>query len=299
MDVSGKRQVCKDLGVFDSVDGDVWEKLYQTTITPKYRKGTRNFTTKVTGKAIVSSPTVFIIPRVRGGPSYKLTPLEGIDDNEAVQYCPISKGFPMQDVSSFTLGPVVGEGLCVVNAAFSKVIYLQHLIGGRVDYRRKNFWRPQNTRSVEYVDEILIVDGVKHQPIDWLTNNRDLWEKNWEEWRRSIALCSEGSFHWGDGMGPVITYKTPKGSKVEFEGFVDWKYNSYINPARELIPLTREYKFMRSLIDKNIPIALLHPMGSSGNEERPMTKEQLRELFDDPYEMSCMPFVVAYMLLSD
>lgn len=45
----------------------------------------------------------------------------------------------MQGVSSFSLGPVVGEGLVVVNAAFSKVIYLQHLIGGIVNYKRKNF----------------------------------------------------------------------------------------------------------------------------------------------------------------
>lgn len=81
---------------------------------------------------------IYFIPRERGGPSYKSVPLEGVI-NDDVQYCPISKGYPMQDVSSFTLGPIVGEGLCLVNSAFSKSICIMHIEGGgKVDLKRKN-----------------------------------------------------------------------------------------------------------------------------------------------------------------
>jgi len=72
---------------------------------------------------------IYVVPRIKTRPSYLSIPLIGVDIN-SVQYCPISKGFPMQDVSSFTLGPIVGEGLCLVNAAFSKSICIAHIEGG-------------------------------------------------------------------------------------------------------------------------------------------------------------------------
>lgn len=98
-------------------------------------------------------------------------------------------------------------------------------------------------------------------------------------------------------MGPVITYATPKDSDEPFQSFVDWKFNSYINPGLELIVRTREYEFMMKLMDECIPIALVHPKGDTHDEEEPQTLDKLVDFFNDPYEMSCMPYVVAYSLL--
>lgn len=99
-------------------------------------------------------------------------------------------------------------------------------------------------------------------------------------------------------MGPIITYKSPKGSDKEFDDFVEWKYHSYINPALELIPLTREFKFMKNIIEIGIPLGLVHPMGHSGDIIKEITKEELITLFEDSTGMSCMPYVVAYSLLN-
>ena len=62
----------------------------------KYAKGTRNFSTKFIGNAWTgeSQPPIFLVPRVRGGASYKSIPLQSVQSDDVV-YCPISKGFSM------------------------------------------------------------------------------------------------------------------------------------------------------------------------------------------------------------
>src|SRR5665647_177287 len=141
--ISSHRQVYGDLTLLDRMDPEEWERAYQATMDPKYKKGGRNYSTKIHGKKWTGEggPPIFLIPRERGGPSYKQINLEGCESTD-LQFCPISKGFGMQDVSSFTLGPVIGEGLCVVNASFSKVIAVHHIEGGGVlNLTRKNLWK--------------------------------------------------------------------------------------------------------------------------------------------------------------
>ena len=176
-------RIIADLSLFDSDDPLVWERAYEQTMEKKYAKGSRNFGRTIHGTPC-KDPQIFLIPRVRGGPSYKKNDLQGTDPSE-LQYCPISKGFSMQNVSSFTLGPIIGEGLCLVNAAFSKCICIGHLEGGgKVDLKRKNFWKSSKhpIRKIKIKNNILVVDNISYYNLyKWLQNNEDLWYQEWEE----------------------------------------------------------------------------------------------------------------------
>jgi hypothetical protein len=204
----------------------------------------------------------------------------------------------MNDVSSFSLGPVIGHGLCVVNAAFSKSICVMHLEGGKVDLKRRNFWKSKRDRKINIIDEEnFIVDGKNFNIKKWLKDNKDLWFPEWTIWRKSVALCSDGDFHWckltNGEYSPTLFYY----NKGKYLDFVTWKKECYIKPAYELIKQTTVYKFLVEIYTVHkIPLGLVHPMARS-NENRPITKSFIKELFDSETEMSCMPFVVAGLLL--
>ncbi len=216
----------------------------------------------------------------------------------------------MQDVSSFTLGPVVGEGLCVVNAAFSKSICIFHIEGGgKVDLKRKRFWarskKPlrrinlyvsaeETTRAGQLILEI---DDELHDAFEWLENNKDVWFEEFDKWRKCVALCSTGDFHWcniGTGdRGTTIGYYVDE----EIVDFVTWKKKAYIAPAYELIPKTPVYTFLMEVWDrKKIPLGLVHPK-ARGDAEEPITTKYIRDMYDSDEEMCCMPYVVAGFLL--
>jgi len=301
---AGTNRIVGDINLFDSTDPIVWEMMYQMTMDQKYKKNTRNFTTKISGKPYSSIngelPPIYLIPRERGGPSFKETNLKGVNP-EDVQYCCISKGYPMQDLSSFTLGPIVGEGLCLVNAAFSKSICIMHIEGGGVfDLGRKNFWKPAKKplrNIIQINDNLISVDGKQYNIFEWLKNNEKEWLSQWELWRKSIALCSLGDFHWtrlsnGDDS-TTVAYRY----KEKYIDFLEWKKECYIKPAYELIPQTKVYQFLvKARTEDKVVLGLVHPMGRN-DEEKPITKEFITDLFNSEYEMSCMPFVVAGILL--
>jgi hypothetical protein len=304
------KRLVADLTLFDTKDEDEWEAMYEAVLNPKYQKNIRNFSKKVTGTKITKLPNfknvpIYLIPRERGGESYKNCNPVGCEP-EDLFYAPISKGFSMNDVSSFSLGPVIGHGLCVVNAAFSKSICIMHLEGGSVDLKRKNFWKPKkervitliaNENSVGYPTEFLI-DGKQYNIKQWLKDNKELWFPEWNVWRKSIALCSDGDFHWckmtNGEYSPTLFYY----NKGKYLDFVTWKKECYIKPAYELIKETSVYKFLYEIYTiHKIPLGLVHPMARS-NENRPITKKFIKDLFDSTEEMSCMPFVVAGVLLN-
>lgn len=296
------------LHYFDSSSEAEWENMYKACMNKKYAKGTRHFCTEITGTPS-DECKIYVVPRVRAGPSYKSIKLNGVD-NSHVQYCPVSKGFPMQDLSSFTLGPVVGEGLCIVNAAFSKQILIGHIQGnGCFDATAVGHWKWKGAakRVVKFVgydadgDAWVEIDGIKHHAITWLTDNMNLWYSEWDKWRRSIALCSEGSFHWEDKLGYAIGYHGSKDliamGHPTIIGFVEWKKTCYIRPAYWLMRKTSVFAFLKELRKRKIPIALVHPKGVSDQGEFPVNVDQIRDLYDDPFSMSCMPWVVAGRLL--
>ena len=175
-----------DITLFDSkLEGkeleELWEAEYKRVMNKKYAKGGRNFTRlkgkKELKKEYGSNPPIFLIPRQRGGPSYKDVDLEGAEVEDVI-FCAISKGYGMQDVSSFSLGPIPNEGLCVVNAAFSKGIYAFHIEGGGVlDYNRKTFWKKSKKplRKVRILQEDgkVEIDGEKHSSEKWLNDYKD------------------------------------------------------------------------------------------------------------------------------
>jgi hypothetical protein len=212
-------------------------------------------------------------------------------------YMSISKGYHGQDVSSFSLGPIVGNGLCLVNAAFGKSITIHHIAGGGVvDLSRKSFWRPSRTplRTIQAVDTThMLVDSQLVVIHDWLKSNEALWLPEWEKWRKSIAVCSEGSFHWGSNS-TTVAYRY----RDNYLTFVEWKKECYIRPSYELLPHTRVYQFLLAAWQQHRrPLGLVHPKAIGHESEKPMTKEYLRELFDSPTEMVCQPFVISASLI--
>jgi len=294
-----------DLRLFDTDNKDKWEEMYQYMFGAKYKKNTRNFSREIVGKKWEGkdNPPIYLIPRERGGPSYKSNKLQGVNPND-VQYAPISKGYPMQDVSSFTLGPIVGEGLCLVNSAFSKCICIMHLEGGGVvNLKRKNFWqrskKPERNIQLTTDPNYIMVDGKFYITNVWLKINEHLWFEQWNLWRKCIALCSEGDFHWTDlKMGNVNVEQTVAYRyKDSYIDFVTWKRECYIRPSYNLMPSTEVYKFLEFVWkEKRVPLGLVHPK-AMGAEEVPITKEFLKTLFESKTVMCCQPFVVAGKLL--
>ena len=289
-----------DFSTFNNIDPVIWNTMYRLIIDKKYAKNTRNFSRNITGAPFNDGiAPIYIVPRIRGGPSYLSIPLIGVN-MEDVQYCPISKGFPMQDVSSFTLGPIIGEGLCLVNAAFSKSICIGHIEGGGIlDLNRKNFWRRSKNpdRKVSYIDNITIsVNGIHYNTTQWLIDNEQIWIQQWQLWRKSIALCSNGDFHWTDNLGETVSYR--KGN--EYLNFVQWKKECYIRPSYKLLPQTEVYKFLHTVWSEyNIPLGLVHPKGlTTGEGEYPITREYIRTMYDSPDIMCCQPYVVVGRLLN-
>ena len=293
--ISGGRLI-GDLNLCDNVES--WEQEYKRIINPKYAKGTRNFNPTITGRKWENpeQPPIYVIPRVRAGPSYKSVVLDGVT-SEDVAYMPISKGFPMQDVSSFTMGPIVGEGLCLVNAAFSKSVTVMHIEGGgKVNLKRKTFWQKTRAphRNVSVIDDNNIrVDSIKYNTYEWLRDNEHLWLAEWDKWRKCVAMCSLGNFHWTDDS-VTIAYRY----KEKYLDFVRWKKECYIRPSYELLPEIPTYKFLQAIWQEHRrPLGLVHPKGISGQAEQAITKEYIRNMYDSDVEMVCQPYVIAGKLL--
>lgn len=296
-----------DKSLFNTTNTKEWERAYRKTVNEKYRKNTKNYSTKIVGSYLCDDPPIFLIPRERGGPSYYSVnvdyenyPSEEIKSK--MQYCAISKGFGMQDLSSFVMGPFPGDGLCLVNAAFSKSIFPFHIEGGAVDLNRKNFWRPFSKskllHTIKLKNNNVIIDNENVDIMDWLKNNEKEWKEEWNKWRMAVALCSMGNFHrgkCGNQYDDALCYYDNKIEK--YMTFLEWKKECYIKPAYEMLPSIKAYKFLSELRSKGIPLGLVHPMAKSDEPEIAITKEYIRELYDSPHVMSCMPFVVAGKLL--
>lgn len=293
---SGKK-IIGNLALFNSSDPQLWEEVYQQIMDPKYKKGIRNYSNVIHGKTwnYDGLPPIYLVPRIRGE-SYKSTPLVGLENNEDAYYAPISKGYSMGDVSSFTLGPIVGSGLCLVNAAFSKQITIAHIEGGgKYNPKRKNFWQTNKkaSRSIQIFDEnSLIIDGELVEINTWLKLNEHLWLSEWLLWSQSVALCSVGDFHWSDDSS-VIAYRYNE----NYLNFVQWKKMTYIQPAYQLLSNNKVFHHLHTILNHyRRPLALVHPKAAE-NVVIPMTKEYIREIYDSPYIMCCMPYVVAGLLL--
>lgn len=285
-------------------DENYWENLYdEKYMGNKYKKNTKNFSKKIYGKSC-ENPNIYIIPRERGGPSYKDVQLE-YDIAENIQFCPISKGYSMQDVSSFTLGPVVNHGLNVVNCAFSKCIAIKHIDGsGTYSESNKKFWKKYRKGPIRKIinisNEQMLVDGVIVNKDDWLENNKNLWFEDWKKWHDAIRLNANGNFNWCDDSETIIFCNCIDNPGFNlYMNFVDWKKLSYIKPAYKLFGENNSViQFLEFLYhEKKISIGLVHPKGRDKYKEKALTKEFIEHLYNSPYNMACMPYVVAGYLL--
>lgn len=202
----------------------------------------------------------------------------------------------MNDLSSFSLGPIVGSGLCLVNVAFSKQITIAHIVGGgKFNPKRKNFWQTSRNpiRNIQLINEqYMSVDGHVYDIKIWLQANENLWLEQWLLWSKSVALCSLGDFHWS-GESPVIGYKVNN----NYCSFVEWKKLAYIWPSYQLLNTNPVFNHLFNVwTHHKRSLALVHPKVEE-SYVLPMTKEYLRKLYDSSQEMCCMPYVVAGALL--
>lgn len=297
---ASKDRIVGDLNIVDSDDPLVWEQAYTEIMDKKYAKGTRKFTLY---KPLLNyqqvhgcQPPIYLIPRVRAGPSYKSCVLNGAEPQE-VLYAAVSKGYSGQDISSFTVGPIIGHGLCLVNAAFSKAICLFHLKGGVTDLKRRNFWRSvpkSKQRQISRIDDnTIMVDGKSYDTITWLQDNEDLWYPQWDLWRRSIAMCSMGDFHWSDDVDHPVMYRDGD----DYLNFLQWKIQCYVQPARDLLPTITTFQVLKQAWHEGYALGLVHPKAYKGAPEDAMTAEFLTELMYSTTTMACMPYVVAACIM--
>lgn len=284
---------------------EFWNKLYEKKYeNVKYKKNTKNFSTVIHGKS-VEDPNIYVIPRQRGGPSYKDVQLE-YDNVEDIQFCPISKGFSMQDVSSFTLGPVVGHGLNIVNSAFSKCIAIKHIDGsGYYDENLKKFWKKTKKGPIRNIinksENTMSVDGHTVNKKKWLEKNKDIWFEDWKKWSDSIRMNPLGDFNWSNDSETLIYCDCITNDDNLYMNFVSWKKECYIKPAYELFNRNdnKVINFLKLLYNtKKISIGLVHPMAKLGKKEKAITTNYIRNLYDSNEIMTCMPYVVAGYLLN-
>ena len=286
-----------------------WEDLYQEKYNgDKYKKNTKNFSKIIHGKP-VEKPNIYIIPRKRGGPSYKDVKLE-YDNAEDIQFCPISKGFSMQDVSSFTLGPVVNHGLNIINSAFSKCIAIKHIDGsGSYTEKNKKYWKKNRKGPIRNIinitDDKMNVDGTVVDKIEWLEKNKELWYENWKKWHDSIRLNANGINDTNDindsNDSKVIIYCNCIDNPNEniYMNFITWKKTCFIAPAYELFNKkdNKVIQFLKLLYcEKKISIGLVYPITKMREKEKAITPELIKYLYNS-HEMTRMCYVVAGYLL--
>ena len=142
-------------------------------------------------------------------------------------------------------------------------------------------------------EELMFVDEKLHNIKDWLKSNEHLWLEEWTVWSRSVALCSMGDFHWTDGS-PTVGHLL----HGQYLSFVDWKKESYIFPTYQLLAENQVFHHLWLVWNEHKrPLALVHPMVKE-DIIYPMTAEYIRNIFDSPKIMCCMPYVIVGALLS-
>ena len=300
-----------DSSLFNTTDPQLWEAAYQDTINPKYKKGTRNCRIKPPTTKFHDAP-IYLVPRERGT-SYKDIPLFDSAGKQVkpddVFYAPVSKGYGMQDLSSFTVGPIVGEGLCLVNTAFSKAIGIMHVEGGgKWSDKRKNFWirnKKPKYQIHRVTSDTMSVDSVVVNIHEWLDSHKDEWYPEWLKWHDSVALCGDGNFHWIDDWETLAYYhpSVPRSITSEYVpgsllNFQQWKTQTYLKFSMDLMPSIPDFQRLQDLRQRGVVLGLVHPKAKS-TSETPMNRDELQAFLYGPHDMCCQPYIVAYMLLKD
>ena len=122
---ASRGRLVADPSLFQSNDPHQWELAYRQVMNGKYAKGTRHYSQQLVGRPCPGSDPspIYVIPRQRGGPQLqKFTSGGGVQASD-VQYTLISKGFGMQDLSSFTFAPHCGRGSMLGQCGLQQVDY--------------------------------------------------------------------------------------------------------------------------------------------------------------------------------
>lgn len=306
--------------LFLEKDNQKWQDMYTQVQSHKYQTGMKKYNQQNFRKILrctppSETPKLFLIQRQRTKPYIK----DYKDSQGNIQniiYFPASKGFSFQDLSSFVVGPIVQHGLNLVNAVWSKRVYVEHLEGGHFDTSKKDFWYQKRLRRIDVIGNNCIrVDGQEHILLDWMVHNIASWYPEWYKWSQSIALCGEPDFRrfrgsWGliwclvdtpqtifevdinndrrlfvDGNGHWVTI-TVNEWKVWFDTYVTWLYNLW-----EQSPY---YHIVKQTFQTH-SIAIVHPMAHSAPDTE-MTKDIIKD-FVRNNNTFCTPWVLCAKLL--
>lgn len=237
----------------DTTDEETWKKIYKKVQNEKYAVGKRKYNKKIVGTE-TETPKIYVVPR-RRGKSYKHfkdendTPL-----SDHAYWCEASKGFRFGDLSSYTAGPIVGHGINVLSATWSKRVYALHLLGGKFDINKKDFWDKRKPKR-KIVDDKIVVDDQEYPINEWLTDNKDEWYSEWKKWSQAVALCGEPSFKWMSNYKNVCWIIN---NKIRFDFKVCW-YETYVKWLHQFWETLDTFKYVKKVFDKR-NIVLVHPM---------------------------------------
>ena len=257
-----------------------------------FQKTSRNFSRKIMGRRM-DDPPIFVISRRRGH-SYKAIPLAGLSSQD-VFYAPVSSGFSMQDASSYIMGPVVGEGLNLTNAAYSKIITVMHIQGGgRVDYRSKSFGKPGKAiREVQVTSPTtMLVDGSEVLIKTWLESNKALWFEEWNLWARSIAMCSRAEYRWGNQSVRVGYWLND-----QCVDFLHWKIECILKPSYRLLEESKSARFLKEVRAEGRTYCLGPSFGAMTALGAPITVDLIKTLYQSSHSICGSAYVLAGYLL--
>ncbi|MBL4898144.1 MAG: hypothetical protein JKX76_00720 [Colwellia sp.] len=329
-----------------------WQSEYRQIQYSKHQTGYKKYKKDSRGNGVITGieqkrifdsdgnyvsghlPEIYIVPRRRTF-SYKKFDFVDRDGNHIDRdmsengwsYIPGSKGFSFADMSTHVLGPIVSEGtshgINILNSSWSKLIKTTHLAGGEYNpKKKKDLWISKPVRKVEYNEstDILIVDDVNYDPLEWINSNFDLWFPEWRKWSRAIALSGDASFKWLEKFDSVawvhtgsLTPEQNFGSqnicilpKNDWWGqtYVKWMIEDFVGEQFTGSSLVLEghnptFDFVKQLRTiHNRTIVIVHPMvGDDHNLTKPVTRQYLLNRYKQGKLMNA-PFLQAWCLLN-
>lgn len=280
-------------------DEQIWKDTYNKVQADKYKPGYKKYSKDLKKYSPQKSPEIYIVQRIRGGPSYK-EQLNDIPNSEQFYYVEASKGYRFSDLSPYVAGPVIGKGINVLNTAFSGLISVQHIEGGTVDLSKKYYWSNDKKRDVELLENnMMLIDGILYNRYEWLESNTELWYDNWQEWNESIRLSGEPSFKWLSTSDTVTWCLEDDSGNRKYYDYNEYMAETYGKYLNEYWDTSDTYHFVRKLlIEKRFTIVIVHPIVTWHDPEQPITIDYINDRIDEGHMMNG-PFVLAHKLAKE
>ncbi len=289
--IAVKKRKIANLSLLDTTDKDTWMNAYNLVQVDRLKPGYYNYSKKLMGKP-TQKPTIHVVRRVRGGDSYKSVQLNDLDGNTIpvndIFWVPSSKGYSFSDISPYVIGPIIGHGINILNAVWSKHVTVGHL-NGKFNLNSKNFWK-KSSKDVD-IDDIQEIFNSKK------------WYIEWKKWSDHVALCGDPAFNWVDNMGLTIAYVKNKDVNINTDSFYknekEFHRDTYEKWLSEAWDNLESFKYLyRRFTQDKVHIALIHPIISSEHDMSiPITAEYMEKWIQDGNLMNT-PMLLAMKLIS-